>query len=723
MNRIVDPQVPLATLIEDPLDTVARHGGQRHPAIPLPGELYAPARRNSAGCDLSDENQRTPLAAALAHLAHRRWQAAPLLAGAPGENAPALPLRNPAHRDEWVGEVCAATPAQIEQALAQAAAVAADWQQTPPAQRARLLDASADALAAARDELVSLCIREAGKTWANALAEVREAVDFCRYYAAELRAGRLPAAAPPPGPAVCISPWNFPLAIFIGEVSAALAAGSPVLAKPAEQTPLIAHLAVQLLHRAGIPPAVLQFLPGDGDIVGARLVADPRVRSVVFTGSTEVARHINRSLAARSGVRLIAETGGQNAMIVDSSALPEQVVQDVLSSGFDSAGQRCSALRVLCLQHEIADSTLALLKAALQELRIGDPALFSTDIGPVIDGEAQSRLHAHIEGMRSRGCPVAQLPLPAACAEGSFVAPTLIEIEQLSQLPGEVFGPVVHVLRFNAARLPQLVEEINATGYGLTLGIHSRIDKTIATVVAGARVGNLYVNRNMVGAVVGVQPFGGEGLSGTGPKAGGPLYLPLLAGSLRLDAAALGLAGVPTAALAALHAWAQANGYRQLAARCAEDGAASLLGGELALPGPTGERNTLRFAPRGRLFCLGATLAERLRQLAAVLATGNRAALSATDEHRELLAQLPPAVTTEIKLRAPDALAGLAGVLAADTPELRRQLAAVAGPLLALHAPSQPDGRYPLQRMLVERVLSVNTAAAGGNTTLMTLAA
>ena len=360
-------------------------------------------------------------------------------------------------------------------------------------------------------------------------------------------------------------------------------------------------------------------------------------------------------------------------MIVDSSALTEQVVQDVLSSGFDSAGQRCSALRVLCLQHEIADSTLALLKAALQELRIGDPARFSTDIGPVIDGEAQSRLHAHIEEMRSRGCPVAQLPLPTACAEGSFVAPTLIEIERLSQLPGEVFGPVVHVLRFNAARLPQLVEEINATGYGLTLGLHSRIDETIATVVAGARVGNLYVNRNMVGAVVGVQPFGGDGLSGTGPKAGGPLYLPQLAGSPRLDAAALGLAGVPTAALAALHAWAQANGYRELAARCAEDGAASLLGSELALPGPTGERNTLRFAPRGRLFCLGATLAERLRQLAALLATGNRAALSATDEHRELLAQLPPAVSAEIELRAPDALAGLAGVLAVDTPDLRRR--------------------------------------------------
>ncbi len=427
-------------------------------------------------------------------------------------------------------------------------------------------------------------------------------------------------------------------------------------------------------------------------------------------------------------LRLIAETGGQNAMIVDSSALPEQVVQDVqdvLASGFDSAGQRCSALRVLCLQQDIAERTLRMLKEAMQELRIGDPASLATDVGPVIDEAARDRLLAHIDAMRRRGRPVHQLPLPADCGAGCFVPPTLIEIDSLTELTQEVFGPVVHVLRFAGDELPALLDAINATGYGLTLGLHSRIDETIDAVSAQAHVGNLYVNRNMVGAVVGVQPFGGEGLSGTGPKAGGPLYLPLLAGCAEVLSAALPAeAAAANAVLQDYAAWARKWGYRALAGHCDTYAAQSLLGVKQVLPGPTGERNTLTFAPRGRLFCRAGGVETLLAQLAAVFATGNTAALADDAAGREVLALLPPALAARVALRAADDFTGIAGVLLdADDPALCRRLAAADGPLIAVYRPAGEGGRYPLYRMLAERVVSINTTAAGGNTTLMTLGA
>ncbi|RIX47600.1 MAG: bifunctional proline dehydrogenase/L-glutamate gamma-semialdehyde dehydrogenase PutA [Rhodocyclales bacterium GT-UBC] len=726
VNRIVDERVSIDTLIEDPLLTLQATQGQRHPAIPLPGDLYGAGRINSAGVDLSDETTLDELGAALDALATRVWLAGPLVAGLGLVAGEGVPVRNPARHSDLVGRVVEADVPLVELALQHAAAVSTGWHATPLAQRARLLQNAADMLERARNEIISLCIREAGKTWSNAVAELREAVDFCRYYAQQLLDGRFESPATPPGPVVCISPWNFPLAIFIGEVSAALAAGSPVLAKPAEQTPLIAHLAVQLLHRAGVPPAVLQFLPGRGEVVGARLTADRRVRGVVFTGSTEVARVINRSIAGRRGVRLIAETGGQNAMIVDSSALPEQVVQDVLASAFDSAGQRCSALRVLCLQQDIAERVLDMLKAAMPQLRLGDPRIQAVDVGPVIDQAAHDNLQAHIEAMRRQACPVFQLPLPAECGEGCFIAPTLIEIDRLSLLQREVFGPVVHVLRFAADELPALVEQINATGYGLTLGIHSRIDETIGDIIARAQVGNIYVNRNMVGAVVGVQPFGGEGLSGTGPKAGGPFYLARLADQARLPAAILGglavgarpAGGEPWQAFAE---WASAQGEAALAKYCRDCGASSLFGKTLALPGPTGERNTLSFAPRGRLLCLATSREELFRQLAAVLSTGNRPAVVEADWTRQAIGAMPAAIAETIEWRAAGDLAGLAGVLGDDEPVLRQQLAAGTGALLALYCPAPNDASYPLYRMVTERVVSVNTTAAGGNTTLMSL--
>ena len=726
VHRLVDPAIAIDELVEEPLERLRREGGGPHPAIPLPAALYGAGRRNSAGADLADEATIATVAAAIEGVAQASWQALPRVAGAVQPGAGVQEVRNPANRDDIVGQWRESDPAAVAAALSAAHAGAAAWHATPPARRAELLLRAADGLEADRLTLAGLCVREAGKTWGNALAEVREAVDFCRYYAQRLLAGDLDGVAEAPGPAACISPWNFPLAIFIGQVSAALAAGSPVLAKPAEQTPLVAARAVELLLAAGIPPAALHFLPGAGETVGAVLTADPRVRSVVFTGSTAVARGIARALAGRPGTRLIAETGGQNAMIADSSALPEQVVQDVLTSAFDSAGQRCSALRVLCLHDAVADRVLAMLRAALGELAIGDPARLATDFGPVIDAAARDALLTHIEGMRARGRPVFQVPLPAGCDAGTFVPPTVIGIDALQELAGEVFGPVLHVLRFAAPDLPAVVEAINGTGYGLTLGIHSRIDETIAAVVDRARVGNIYVNRNMIGAVVGVQPFGGERLSGTGPKAGGPLMLHRLAGSGCVGPAAVGarLEKRDGGLLPVLAAWAAGNGRAALAQHCAACGERSLLGAVVDLPGPTGERNTLGFAPRGAMLCLGRDEAELLAQLAAVLATGNTAIWEKGPRTLALAGGLPATVAAAVGFVESGQWGGIAGVLAepdiAAARDVRRRLAAGEGALIPILEPG-PGGLYPLQELLAERTLTVNTAAAGGNAALMSL--
>ncbi len=738
VHRLVDPAVSIAELIEDPLDKLQREGGTRHPAIPLPRDLFGAQRVNSMGLDLADETVLAGLEAELSALADRQWQAQPMLPAPHRSASTPLPVLNPARRQDRVGTVCEADLATVEQALQQAEHAALRWQRTPPDERAAALLRTADLLEARRTQLLGLCIREAGKSWGNAVAELREAVDFCRYYAVQLRSahGNFPAhtahTAHTAGPVVCISPWNFPLAIFVGQISAALAAGSPVIAKPAEQTPLIACLAVSLFHAAGIPADVLQCLPGRGETVGAALTADPRVAGVVFTGSHAVARLINQATAARPGVRLVAETGGQNAMIVDSTALPEQVVQDVMLSGFDSAGQRCSALRVLCLQGDIADHVLGMLKAAMAELSIGDPARFATDVGPVIDADAHAGLLEHIGRMRARGRRIHQLPLPAGCSAGCFVPPTLIEIESLAELQHEVFGPVVHVLRFAGDELGRLVEAINAMGFGLTLGLQSRIDETIDRVAAGARVGNLYVNRNIIGAVVGVQPFGGEGLSGTGPKAGGPLYLPRLADCEAVTAADIGCTTVAPphdadAPLRRLAAWAAASGQQALAGWCARYASTSLRHASIALPGPTGETNTQTFAGRGRMLCLASDEAALLHQLAALFATDNRAVLGDNMVSRLLLGSLPPELRGAIGLQAAGDYSGLAGVLCdADdgvATAIARQLAASPGALIPLFRPGRQSGLYPAYRMLAERVLTVNTTAAGGNTTLMAMGA
>jgi RHH-type proline utilization regulon transcriptional repressor/proline dehydrogenase/delta 1-pyrroline-5-carboxylate dehydrogenase len=443
-----------------------------------------------------------------------------------------------------VGHWQPSDPATVERALANAVASQPAWDATPAASRAAILEHAADLLEARMPQFMAMCVKEAGKTIADSVAEVREAVDFLRYYALQAREHFAPMPLPGPtgesnqlqlagrGVFVCISPWNFPLAIFTGQIAAALAAGNSVIAKPAEQTNLIGFAAVKLLHEAGIPQDVLQYVPGDGATVGAALTRDPRVAGVAFTGGTETARLIHRALASRESgpiATLIAETGGQNAMIADSSSLPEQVVKDALASAFTSAGQRCSAARILLVQDDIADKVITMLAGAMAELKVGDPALLSTDVGPVIDADACQVLNAHAERMDREARLIARTPLPPGTEHGTFFAPTAWELSSIAQLDREKFGPALHVVRWKAHELDAVIDAINATGYGLTLGIHSRIDSTIERIVARAKVGNIYVNRNQIGAVVGVQPFGGQGLSGTGPKAGGPHYLPRFA--------------------------------------------------------------------------------------------------------------------------------------------------------------------------------------------------
>ena len=537
VNRLVDERAPVEALIADPVAKLKALATKPHPRIKRPPDLYSD-RRNSRGIDLSDPTALVALSRSLAAAAAKPALALPIVDGAE-EAGPLRAITDPGDRRRIVGNVAEASASQIERALSVAAHAALRWDRTPAVERARCLDRAADLLQERMAEFIALIVREGGRIIPDAVSEVREAIDHCRYDAALLRRDfAMPAELQGPtgernllelhgrGVFACISPWNFPLAIFLGQVAGALAAGNAVIAKPAEQTPLVAAAAIRLLHEAGIPVDVLHLLPGEGS-VGAKLVADSRIAGVAFTGSTETARSINQALAQRPGpiVPFIAETGGQNALIADSSALPEQLVADVLASAFDSAGQRCSSARVLFVQEDVADRVVAMLAGAMDMLTIGDPALLATDIGPVIDEPARQALQSHAERMTREGKLVRALTLPQGTEHGTYFAPRVFEIDRLDRLTGEVFGPILHVIRWQSGRLDKVLDAVIATGFGLTLGIHSRIDDTVREIHARLPVGNCYINRNMIGAVVGVQPFGGERLSGTGPKIGGPHYL------------------------------------------------------------------------------------------------------------------------------------------------------------------------------------------------------
>lgn len=742
VNRIVDPAVSIEALLADPVDVAAADGGAANPQLQLPGALY-PGRLNSKGLDFSAATELAALQSALA-AAPPYHVAAPML-GVTSICAGAVTLlRNPADLDDIVGSVTNATTGDVDMAVQLAASEGLSWSRLPVTVRAACLERAADLLEADRANLIALAVREGGKSMLNALGEVREAADFCRYYAAQARSELGGEGMTPIGPVACITPWNFPLAIFVGEISAALAAGNPVLAKPAEQTPLMAAAVVRLFREAGTPAAALQLLPGAGEVVGQALVADPRVRGVLFTGSTAVAQTINRQLARRDDDRaadacnagnvgnhepvLIAETGGQNAMIVDSSALPEQVVADAIVSAFDSAGQRCSALRVLCVQDDIAERVFTMLEGAMHELEIGDPRRLATDVGPVIDAEAQATLLAHIERMRAAGMRIRQAMLPGECIAGTFVPPTLIEIDGIARLEREVFGPVLHLLRFPRDGLPALIDDINATGYGLTHGIQSRIDETVDEIVGSIRAGNVYVNRNIIGAVVGVQPFGGAGLSGTGPKAGGPLYLRRLVRHLDSDHATrdIGCLGAPlraqlTKLIETSESIAAADRVLLMETLASLPAVAGVTR-TLALPGPTGETNRWSLSARGRIACVAADDGELARQMVIALSTGNRVVVPVSAQGKRaatLLGGVHCELSEDPLEAAPDA------ILVAGSKEFvrhcRERAAAREGMIVPVIA-RDAAGHYDLSRLLVERVVTINTTASGGNAELLTIA-
>ncbi|MBD9516943.1 MULTISPECIES: trifunctional transcriptional regulator/proline dehydrogenase/L-glutamate gamma-semialdehyde dehydrogenase [Pseudomonadaceae] len=747
VNRIADHSISLQDLVLDPVLQVEQMAAQEgtlglpHPRIPLPRDLYGDSRLNSAGIDLANEHRLGSLSSALLSSTNHAYVAEPMLGladAAPGEPQP---VRNPADLRDVVGHVREASEADVNNAILGALSSAQIWQSTQPAERGAILQRAADLMEAEIQSLMGVLVRESGKTFANAIAEVREAVDFLRYYGAQASTHFANDSHRPLGPVVCISPWNFPLAIFSGQVAAALAAGNTVLAKPAEQTPLIAAQAVRILLEAGVPAGAVQLLPGRGETVGARLVGDERVRGVMFTGSTEVAGILQRNIAGRLDAQgrtipLIAETGGLNAMIVDSSALAEQVVVDVVNSAFDSAGQRCSALRVLCVQEDAADRVVQMLKGAMAEYRVGAPERLHTDIGPVIDEEAKGNIDKHIQTMRDKGRKVFQSARVDAeeIKRGTFVVPTLIELDSFSELKREIFGPVLHVVRYQRADLDQLLAQINESGYGLTLGVHTRIDETIAQVVGTAHVGNLYVNRNVVGAVVGVQPFGGEGLSGTGPKAGGPLYLYRLLSTRPQDAVANQLKGDGAQALPRPKDAQQAVDALTKWAGQKDAALATLLGGygELAqsftqqvLTGPTGERNTYTLLPREHVLCLAEDRADLLAQLGAVLSVGSRPLVA--ESNAAVVKELPKEVAQRIELVADwsatdkvfDAI-----LHHGDSDQLRavcEQASKRKGAIVGVTGLNRGETDIPLERLLIERALSVNTAAAGGNASLMTI--
>ena len=671
VNQIVDEDVPPEDVATCPF---AAWEARKSLPIRTGPDLFQPDRGNSRGFDLTARPDLDTIEAARAPFAETRFTAAPILAGKVEGGAP-VTATNPARPDDTVGEVTLASAADVETALA----AARPWD-APPEERAAALNRAADLYEEHFGRLFAILAREAGKTQLDAVGELREAVDFLRYYAA-----RITPRMRPRGRITCISPWNFPLAIFTGQIAGALAAGNAVLAKPAEQTPLIAAAGVELMLKAGVPATALQFLPGEGGTVGAALTSDPRVDGVVFTGSTETAQAIRRAMADHldPGAPLVAETGGLNAMIVDSTALPEQAVRDILASAFQSAGQRCSALRCLYVQADVAPHLEDMLFGAMDELRLGDPWALPTDVGPVIDAGARSDISDYIAEARAKGRVLKELSVPNA---GHFVAPTILRVTGIDDLPREIFGPVLHVARFKAKDLDRVIADVNARGYGLTFGLHTRIDDRVQAVVEKVRVGNLYVNRNQIGAVVGSQPFGGEGLSGTGPKAGGPDYVVRLATPEPAAKAAPVAGDADLAALERALKAAQSDAVIE-----AHD-----------LPGPTGESNRLQLIPRAPVLCLGPGAEAEKAQAAAVTALGGTAVMA------------KGAVPADWLGRAPNLSAAIWWGDSDTGRALAKALARREGPILSLIT-ALPDRAHVLN----ERHLCIDTTASGGNAQLL----
>ena len=780
VNAIVDDEKPVESLLEDPVEKTQRLKTRHNKQISAPRDLYAPERENSRGLDLTDVNAMHALQHELA-----RWEQHYAVHGELPEGATAV--LNPAAQNDVVGFHHYADIEQMKTALDNAHNGFAAWSKRSVEKRADILERTAFALERHMGELIAICIREAGKVTQDSIDEVREAVDFLRYYAVRARELDADQRFVARGVVLCISPWNFPLAIFLGQVAAALATGNTVIAKPAEQTSMVAKRALEIMHTVGLPEDAMQLIIAPGKDVGSTLLPDERIKAVMFTGSTQTGTLISQLLAERGGeqVPLIAETGGQNCMIVDSTALPEQVIDDVVHSGFQSAGQRCSALRVLYVQEDIADDIADMLIGAMKELSIGNPALLSTDVGPVIDEKAFKNLKDHESYMEGKGKLLYQCELPENCGDGFFYPPTLYQIDSIDVLEKEVFGPVIHLVRFKGKEIGSVVDKINSTGYGLTMGIHSRIEERANELAARSRAGNVYVNRNMIGAIVGVQPFGGRGLSGTGPKAGGPNYLRRLMQERatpkpsqvddieNLDAA---LSGEKKDAEAAVRLMTQGvnvetqwrhtalndriSMVRQLLAKLAKvdivDELADDLNRTLAtsrqqlttiertmakakqLPGPTGESNKLYLEPRGVLVCFadkGVSFEYWTLSIVTALATGNVVVSVVSDlfydealefQKHFLKTGAPEGVFQVARLsHLNDLLMNehLSGVLVDSHTERTAQIAAMLSSREGAILPviTAEYNDNLIQRLLTEKTISIDTTASGGNTSLMTL--
>ncbi len=689
VNQIVDTSLPAETVAADPFEAVEQITSFSSDIIRMPARLYGAERTNSRGWDLHNEIDLAEIEAARTAFRTHRWKAEPLLA-VPFEGTPPAELTNPANPEDVVGELVRANEADTDAAIA----AAAPWSAHSDSERAGILTRASELYEENFGELFAILAREAGKTPMDAIAELREAVDFLRYYGAQ---AQLISEREARGVIACISPWNFPLAIFTGQIAAALAAGNGVLAKPADPTPVIATVAVRLLHDAGVPREVLQLLPGRGSVVGAKLTASPRISGFCFTGSTSTAMTVNRTMAEHlePEAPLIAETGGLNAMIVDSTALPEQAVRDIIASAFQSAGQRCSALRILFLQEDIAESFQKMLFGAMDELAVGDPWGYATDVGPVISESARKEIQDHVEKAANEGRLMKRLEIPS---EGTFVGPAVLKVHGMEDMQREIFGPVLHLATFKAHEVDAIVSDINRSGYGLTFGLHTRIDDRVEQITSALNVGNMYINRNQIGAIVGSQPFGGEGLSGTGPKAGGPRYVRRF--TTKRTNWSDGLSGARADMAAVQRAVDRLNDRPRETITT------------LDLPGPTGESNRWSLHPRGVVLCLGPGSDSARKQAGAVEACGGIALVIAEGADRK--GEIPGTLDAA----ALKAVHGIAAVVLWSNKEhlaqARLALAGRDGPLIPLVCePGVED------YCLLERHVCIDTTAAGGNASLL----
>ncbi|MBE0485466.1 bifunctional proline dehydrogenase/L-glutamate gamma-semialdehyde dehydrogenase PutA [Marinobacter sp.] len=726
VNQIVDTSITPEDIAKDPIDAVTELGRNlSSKAIVHPSKLFGDQRRNSKGWDITDPVTVAEIDEGRNRYKTHQWTGGPLMAVASASDE-VHEVRNPANPDDLVGQITFASKADVNAALDAAQQGFSQWSSLSADQRAELIRKVGDLYEANVHELFALTTREAGKSLLDAVAEIREAVDFAMFYANE--GIRYKDAGQGRGVIACISPWNFPLAIFTGQILANLAAGNSVVAKPAEQTSLLAVRAVELMHEAGIPREAIQVLPGDGGTVGAALTSDSRVAGVCFTGGTDTAKLINKAMTENMApdAPLVAETGGMNAMIVDSTALPEQVVRDVLASSFQSAGQRCSALRMLYVQKDIADNLLDMLYGAMEELGIGDPWLLSTDVGPVIDEESRKKISDHCAKFEQQGKLLKKLPVPE---KGLFVSPAVLKVSGIEEMEEEIFGPVLHVATFEAKDIDKVVDAVNAKGYGLTFGIHSRVDRRIEHIASRIKVGNTYVNRNQIGAIVGSQPFGGEGLSGTGPKAGGPQYVRRF-----IKGEVVERSGVEGKAIAAGKAQKLIDQVSKIDAPIAEGRQEMLkvffnyvpialdLGHE-EMPGPTGEQNRLSCHARGVVLCLGPDAESAVEQASTALSQGNKVVVVAPGVEKALADAIKaglPIVACDGVLD-PEALATLDGfeavVSVAEKPLLKQYRQAMLkrdGALLPIINEHKLD-----QRFVIERHLCIDTTAAGGNASLI----